>query len=291
MKNTIQYYYHLIIDDILNKNNDYYFQINNNYYVFTKFSGNLSRTLEIYTFLKQYNIYTHEIIPNVMNNIITSIEDQTYILLKYVEDHNIIDLDKIINYQITTSQKIDLKKIITQWCEKIDYYEYQVNQYGKRYPKIRDSISYYIGMSETAIALSKEVNYENIYVTTNHERVYTNEIVQQLYNPLNLIFDSRTRDISEYIKQSFFSENYISISTIFYYTNILKFSSDEYILFLVKLLYPTYYFDQYDKIIQGLEDEQSISKITNKHKEYEKYVKEIYAYIKKISQINVEWLN
>lgn len=35
------------------------------------------------------------------------------------------------------------------WVQKIDYFEYQVSQMGKKYPVIRESSIYYVGLAES----------------------------------------------------------------------------------------------------------------------------------------------
>ena len=39
------------------------------------------------------------------------------------------------------------------WIRKIDYFEYQISQFGKKYPIIRESFNYYVGLAENGISL------------------------------------------------------------------------------------------------------------------------------------------
>ena len=43
------------------------------------------------------------------------------------------------------------------WIKKIDYYEYQINQFKKKYPYLYQTFSYYSGLTESAIMLANTV--------------------------------------------------------------------------------------------------------------------------------------
>ena len=73
----------------------------------------------------------------------------------------------------------------------------------KKYPILYNIIDYYLGISENAIFYLKKVvsNYEgNVSVCVCHKRIGVNSTLFDLYNPLNLIIDTRVRDIAEYFK-------------------------------------------------------------------------------------------
>ena len=56
-----------------------------------------------------------------------------------------------------------------------------------------------------------------------------------------------------------------------------------------RLLYPTYYFDIYEKVIEDLKEESELLDIINKVDEYELFLKEAYfelSRMHKIEQIN-----
>ena len=57
------------------------------------------------------------------------------------------------------------------------------------------------------------------------------------------------------------------------------------------MLYPTYYFDLYELIIIGKENEEAIKKITSKAADYEILLRNIYRYYRSFIQIDpIEWL-
>lgn len=133
--------------------------------------GNISNLNIIYNYLISKNIYCHEIINNKEQKIITIINNKPYILLKvHYNNNSPININNIISYniQIDNNKKCDWYKL---WCTKIDYYEYQIREYGKKYPLIRESFSYYNGLCETAITLLSRIKLNNINMYINHQRI------------------------------------------------------------------------------------------------------------------------
>ena len=55
------------------------------------------------------------------------------------------------------------------------------------------------------------------------------------------------------------------------------------------MLFKKYYFDLYELIIEGKEDENCIKKIIVKANEYEKILKKIYFHFKINNNLYIEW--
>ena len=73
----------------------------------------------------------------------------------------------------------------------------------------------------------------------------------------------------------------------------MNFNKDEYILFIGRLLFPTYYFDYYDLVVNKKIDESSLLNIIDKTNDYLTLVKKIFIYIiyqKKTNIPYIEWL-
>ena len=92
------------------------------------------------------------------------------------------------------------------WSDKNDYLEFQISELGKKHPIIRESFSYYIGLAETAIALTNEVQNNEITYVYSHKRINRDDTLLEFYNPLNITVDARVRDIAEYLKSAFFND-------------------------------------------------------------------------------------
>ena len=299
MKNTINYYYNIRIDDLIKSNVDYYFYLNNNEYHLIKYN----RPIEDIESLYKLNIQminrrcmVHKIIINKDKSIITMINNEPYILLKICSKNKYINLSDInyiqqMTYNIEYDKSLLRSDWVNLWCEKIDYYEYQINQLGKEYPILCDSLSYFIGLGENAISyLVNNIKENKKTLIVSHKRINDNSF--DFYNPLNFIIDDRVRDVSEYIKKSFFN-NTFNINELKSYLNYNNFNNEEYICFFSRLLFPTYYFDIYDEIINTKSDENKIIPILEKTTQYEEFLVYIYKYIiyeKKVQIEPIEWL-
>lgn len=288
MKNALNYYYNLNIDNIHQKNKNYYFKVNNLQYMLLECINekiNDIYSLNVYL-TKNYPFY--KIILNKDNKVITIINETNYILLEInnnIKELNLNEIIKINNISIVNFNKLRRDNWYTLWTNKIDYFEYQINQIGKKYPIIRESFNYYIGLAETAISLIKSINNEGMYLSLSHKRINN---AFDLYNPLNLIIDVRIRDICEYFKFCFF-ENKNIFKELELFLNYNKLSYNESVYFLARMLFPTYYFDLYEKIIANEVKEEEIKKIISKVDKYEKLLKYIYLNFKN-NNLYIEWL-
>ena len=289
MRNAIRYFYNIYCTDIIKNNNNYKILLNNDIYYLVLFNGDISLVNYIYKYLISNNIYCHEIILNKDNQYITTIENENYILLKIHSEIKKITFSDIVNFDIMIekNKKCNWYQL---WCEKLDYYEYQMSQFKKKYPKLYESFSYYSGLSETAISLASSIKNENVNLYINHKRILKNCSSIDFYNPANMIFDVKVRDVCEYFKNQFFYvEN--PLNEVRQYLDYIKLSKEEAILFLSRLIYPSYYFDLYDEIIQDRVDEDRIDIILKKTNDYELFIKEMYSYMNFIYRMpEIEWL-
>ena len=114
-----------------------------------------------------------------------------------------------------------------------------------------------------------------------------------MYDPFNLIYDVKSRDFSEYIKNYFFSNNENNDAFLVFENNIglFNFNSYELLLFYIRLLYPSFYFDVYEKIVENSEEESKLDIIINNIEKYEIFLKEITLFLEKyITLPNIEWI-
>ena len=259
-------------------------------YEFIPFYGDINRFYKLYLTLISNNKYCHEVVFNKDKNLLTVYNNIPYLLIKKnICIDSRVDINEIINYNIPIYEEngIDWKKL---WTEKIDYYEYQMSQLATKYKYLKKSFDYYIGLSETAISLLNYVNRSDIKYYISHKRINQNEKLDDFLNPLNIVIDNRTRDVAEYIKINYFNGTLYE-NEVYQYLDNLHFTYTENLLFLSRLLYPTYYFDVYDKIIQEQVSEEKIDFYIKKNTHYEVFLKKIYIYIKNKYKIpEIEWL-
>ena len=295
MKNELKYYYNLTPNDIYNNNNIYKFSYNNNYYALIELQNidNIEYLYKLSIDLNNNGIYTHQIILNNYNKIVTNINNKNYTLIKSIEEYNKkVTLNDIVYFSNITSNIINMKKINWHqlWCDKMDYFEYQVDELKKRYPIIKESFKYFSGIVETGISLLINEKYNNYSLSICHSRINKEMTLFDLYNPLNFMIDIKIRDICEYFKKENLDNN--TYNEIINYLNYNNLTDDEIKLFFIRMLYPSFYFDLYEKIILNNENENTIYKALDRIDNYELIIKKIYIFIKKIYIFpEVEWLN
>lgn len=294
MKNIIEYYYNLRIDELHNKDDNYYFNINNNNFIFKPYTGNIERSYDIYKLnsilSNKFNI--DNIIPNKYNNPLTKINDNFYILTSNKKEKK-LTLPLISNMALNNIniESLERNKWEVLWENKVDYYEMQLGENEKKYPLIRESFDYFVGLAENAISYLVNTKLE-LQPTINDQKVVShNNIEISLNEPSNLILDHKARDVAEYIKYSFFNNNqniFNELNEYFYHNYYSPYGIR--VLFS-RILYPSFYFNTYDKIISGKVEEKELNKIISKINKYEIYLYNIYLYLKKYYNIpSIEWL-
>lgn len=293
MKNVLNYFYNIYIENIRLNGDNYHFEYNNENYILYLYNGDykeLERIYDIYIQLLKRGMYSHQIILNKDNQISTVYNQKNYVLLKIKGNlGNKITINDILYFgNMTTGYKNEINwKIL--WSNKIDYFEYQISHFGKKYPFIRDSFSYYVGIVENGIILLNE--NKEVMNSISHKRILCNETFLEFYNPLNYIVDVKVRDAAEYFKNKLLVDKNI-INDIKSYLAVSKLNENEVFYFFVRMFYPSFYFDCYEDIINGKIDEYKIKEVVEITPYYEKLLKELYIYLKKYIQIpEIEWLN
>ena len=303
MKNTINFYYNIFLDEFVKKDNCYYFYYGGDEYYFVPLNRPTDDIFGIYKLnleMKKRKCLVHELILNKDKSIITVVSGISYVLIRLCKYKN----DKVflndINYIQNMTVNIECDKSLIRndwiklWSEKIDYYEYQISQVGKKYPLLCDSLSYFIGMGENAISyLVNNLDSKiNVNLVVSHKRIYQERGSLNFYNPLNFVVDSRVRDVAEFIKETFYNKT-LKLCDLKAYFNIANLNKNEYILLFGRLLFPTYYFDIYDEIINNDKSEELVINIIDRTDEYESMLNTIYKFIlyeKKVQLEPIEWL-
>lgn len=303
MKNTINYYYNLNPNKINQIFDYYYFYINNELYYLTIYKKKIKDIKAIYTFnqsLINQNILIHEIINNRNNTIITYINSIPYILTKISININkpitLSEISYLSTTKITYPKELMKSNWLNLWIEKIDYLEYLQEQNLRKYPLLSQSFNYFIGMSENAISyLNKTITKlkptQLDIGVLSHDIITLEDTIYSLYNPENIIIDHKSRDIAEYIKISFFHDNYLIFDELDEYFKHHYFSFFGINLLIARILWPSFYFELYDEILENKTNESSILKITSRITEYENYLNDIFNYFHKFYPIeDIPWL-
>lgn len=299
MKNIINYYYGLNPENIHQRDKKATFFIGSEYYVFLPFNRPLEELDNIYQIsleLLSYGIFCHQIVPNINKNILTLIDNNPYVLLKvYNYNPEKLKLDNVIEFSKlgvrTPSVKLERYNWGDLWSQKVDYFEYQVNQFGKRFPIVRESFSYFVGLAETAISFFNIISKEG-YKAISHRRLDYNNNFFDLYNPLEFVLDYRVRNVAEYLKASFFKSSEDVLEKLINYIHMSNLTSNECLLLLARMMFPSFYFDKYEEVIHDEADERELLKIIEHVNLYERLLRDFYFYLKSFIQFpDIEWLH
>ena len=304
MKETIKYYYNIDVETLDEKEGRYHFKYDDKDFFFVYYNRldkELNDIILCINSLKRKNIFCHEIIPNIKNELLTKVNNYNYLLLMVTDPlkkYDLIDIDNFNKRLILNNYKGSLYRNnwSNLWSNKVDYFENQISKLGLDKKIITNSFSYYIGLAENAIAIVNVINkkYSNIKgdIVLSHRRVFYPNYKLNYLNPLSFVFDLRVRDIAEYLKSMFFNgdilDTFIELNA---YLKIAKLNIYELNMLWARLLYPTYYFDLYEQVMNNNRTEDDLIKVIDKIDDYEKFLKKTYLELSKYGQIEkVSWL-
>lgn len=295
MKNIIEYYYNLQLVELQEKQNNYTFKVKNNNYILKEYNNNLDNINDIYTLNKYINNYypIDKIILNKYNAPLTKVNNTYYILIKANErkELKLSIISNLSNIKLPEIKSLERNNWEVLWSNMIDYYESQIGQNEKKYPLIRESFDYFIGLGENAISYLVNTKKEVQKEINDNKVLSHNNLYNSLYDPLNIIIDHKSRDVAEYIKISFFNNNkniFKELDEYFFYN---RYSLYGIRVLYARIIYPSFYFKLYDEIFREKKEEKELNKIINRINEYEIYLKDIYLYLNKYYNIpNIEWL-
>jgi len=295
MNNFIEYFYNIRVDNIIcNKKfcsfiyDGYMYRL---YVIDEIIDSNFLINLE-----KRLlgNTLINEIIFNRNGEIVSNYNNNQYILMKiYVNTKKKITLDEInylANMWTVRNLKVNWGML---WERKIDYLEKLINENGKKYPIITDSFNYFVGMAENAISYYNNIMIDDNYnYVISHKKIRFNDKAEVIYNPLNIIFDYRVRDIAEYIKNAFFNDNKNILQEIDDYVRNYPLNQTDARLLVSRLMYPSFYFEMYEDILIDNAEEKIIIKIVDRLTEYEEFLGSVIGYLNKLYGIQeIKWLN
>lgn len=304
MKESINYYYNLNIDEVENWDTIYRFKIKRDYFYFVplkRIENELQDIVAVSNELRARGIEVHDIIFNKFGHIITNVYNTNYVLLKPIgdiyEEYLISDIIKLNKRLILNDNKSKLYRNswVKLWSDKLDYFEYQIRELGKDKPVVLNSFSYFLGIAENAVSyasstIEKYKPTENDRICLSHRRIDYPNYKLNFLNPLSFIFDLEVRDIASFIKSAF-KEGEDALSYLKEALRLKQFSIYSLQMLYARLMYPTFYFDIYEKVLNNEEDQEKLIPIIEKSSQYEKFLKDAYMEISKYAPIErLEWI-
>jgi spore coat protein YutH len=304
MKETLEYYYGLDIESIEELDGKYHIKQENQDYFFVFYNRGIEELEDIINVSNEMvkkGINVHKILINRNNSFLTKVGEYNYILFAVSnlnEEYDIFDMVKISEKLVLNNNKSNLYRNNwgTLWSEKIDYFEYQVRELSIEKDVVKNSFSYYVGMAENAISYVNNTNMKyggDAYrIVLSHRRVFYPNYKLNYLNPLSFVFDLEVRDIAEYLKAMFFKKDIsFCLDELSSYLKIRHLSLYEYQMLYARLLYPTYYFDVYESVMNKNGDEEQLVNIIKKCDSYEEFLKKAYLEISKYAKIDkIEWI-
>lgn len=298
MKNAINYFYNFNIGNLRMIGDDYYFNYKTKNFKFqylTEEYYDYNMILKLNNLMLKNNKSFYQIIFNKTNEIITQINNKRYVLL--LENFNsdrVFDLFDVLNTNITvnSNNKIEWIKL---WEKKIDYFEMYLNHNKGRYLNLNKFVNYFIGMGENAILYAKNALNDTIPKlcdknVISHKRINLDSSYKDLYNPLFLVIDHPSRDISEYFKEIYFKDS-LQVLKINEYLEQISFSEYGVRLLIARMLFPSFFFDNFEKLVDSKINDVEITRVIDKMCGYEKYIFKILKMLsKKYNVPEIEWL-
>ena len=251
--------------------------------------------------MQKKGIDVHGILINKDNSILTKINEYNYILFSVNNCSETYDIFDIIdmNNKLTLNNynsKLYRNNWENLWMQKVDYFEYQIRELGLDKQVIKNSFSYYIGLAENAISYVHNVKLKypsQGTIVLSHRRIFYPNYKLNYLNPLSFIFDLEVRDIAEYLKAMFFSDDDESevLEELKSFLKIKRLTIYEYNMLYARLLYPSYYFDIYEEVMNKERSEEDLLKIISKNENFEEFLKKAYLEITKYAILEkVEWI-
>jgi len=301
MKNAINYFYNINVDKLRMIDNDYYFLYDGKKFVLQMIKDNFidyEAILELNNILSMNNNSFFRIIMNKYSSAVTIISNKKYVLMLATNNYDrkfnyndILDTNIYISLDNKLISKLNRNNWADLWKQKIDHFEAYINKNNNKYLVVNKYANYFIGLGEVAISFlenakgkTKPSAIDRLVVC--HKRIESNNL-KQLYNPLNLVIDHRSRDLAEYLKMTFFEERYIDIENCIKMLNLSDYSA---CLLIARLLFPSFFFDLFEKILEGRVSEKCISSLIDKMDNYEEFILKIYNVFNKKNVPQIMWL-
>lgn len=292
MKSAIMYNYDINNITMYSHNHLLYVKNKDNRYIVKQVVSE-DAINEIYYILCKYNKIReyYKIVMTKQKRKTFEYNRRTYALIEINKNRSNVENKILENTKIIKSKYIlDRSDWYYLWTKKLDYIITQSNMIRKKYKIIDEIIDYYIGMTETAISYLKN-NTSNNESSKRLSICHKKIDAKSIYDPLNIVIDGKERDISEYLKYLFIN-NIHSTEKIKNIIQKLELNSEEINRLYARMIYPSYFFDIYDKIINQEESENYAIKMIKRIDEYECYLRYIYNEInKKVVELKkIEWL-
>lgn len=276
MENYLSYYYGIKVLDIKEYDNYYIVSTESGKYLLCEVHD-ISLTQKIIDYLNNTNFLYYLLTFTKEEKLVVNIDDKDYSLFKIRDVDSNIDILLFSNYKMKGNCNWG-----TIWSERVDYYLEQIKEIVDSL-EIKYVMDYYLSVAE--IAISYFNNLQEIYnnnildYSISHYVVDFDMNKENYYNPANMCIDLSIRDVAEYIKFVFFEEIKTN-KEILDLVDRIKLDDAMANYFLVRLIYPSYFFRVFDKYIQTNKIDKKVDVYIQKNRDYESLLSMIYSKLK-----------
>lgn len=302
MREIINYYYQFNIENLHLVKGIYHFTYQNNAYILKETNKHPQTILSLFQFFQRnfsiFKFYS-KIILTKENMPFIIIDNKVYVLLltsnlscDYISFYDMKFLNAYIDEKSKNLLRFPWQNL---WMNKSDYLENIILHTKSQLNSLLPTFYWYLGLAENAIsylnyALKTYRKDDRDNLVISHERVTIKMSLIDFYDPITVVIDHPSRDVSEYIKSLFLEDEY-NMYEIEEYINSLNFSNLGFSLLYARIIYPSFFFDYLDDFFQEkITKEQLIAQL-ERIEEYRQFLKEIYFIIRKKSEIEeIRWI-
>ena len=174
MEKYLQYYYNISGINIYDNDNSYKFELGNDKYIFFPYYGDIKYLNEVFDFnndIIRQGVACNQIVLTKDNMLFVVVNNKNYVLIKYKKEYEKkVTINDILNFKYYVHHnKFNCSNWKNLWETKMNYFEYQLNQFGYKHPILRESFGYYSGYVELAIQLLNNLKVDNTYLA--HRRI------------------------------------------------------------------------------------------------------------------------
>lgn len=303
MKEKIKYEYHIDVDSLIEKEDYCMFQKEQQYFYFSKVKrteSEMQDLLRMYEELVKKGYPVHKIVMTVSGSLFVMVDATPYLLIcvdEPMREYSFLDMIQIWDKMPLNSRNSSLirENWGNLWSEKIDYFEYQIHELGKEKGVVLNTFGYFAGLAENAISyvnrMERMVTIEQKKICLCHRRVWYPNYHLNYDNPLQFVLDLEVRDVGEYLKGEALENLEYALIDLKSYLELRHLDFYSLGMLYGRLLYPSYYFDLYENVMNFDVSDECLLQIMDKVPVIEEFLKRSYEIISHFGPIEpVEWI-
>ncbi|MDO4376237.1 MAG: hypothetical protein Q4C33_03580 [bacterium] len=275
MKEFIEYNYDVKCENLSFFGETLYFKYLDKYYLLSKLKRDVAEYKELLNFLINNNVYFFKTLINKFSEIYSEYNQNKYVLMECESENEIIELPVKGNALVDVENNwgsIWESRIAQLIKQKV---EYKLNK------DVYYILDYYIGITEICINnynFIRSKYSEKLMSTIQHNRIKYPLYSFDYYNSTNYLFDYFFRDLAEYLKAMFFYAD-LTDEELINKINLNEFDDFSANMLIIRVLYPTYFYEVYDSFDKSNINTSSIFDFIKKSSQFENFILKLIYYL------------